>query len=110
MVAKIIIKSLVIKDYLYGALVLVVIILVPDIFRFHHHACWEGKSHMTAIMFPSPTLWLTKNDLLVKGKLGEKVTERLVVVIKRGDSVWISLVDPIALEINGGGLMSILLQ
>ena len=61
-------------------------------------------------MFPSPTLWLTKNDLLVKGKLGEEVTERLVVVIKRGDSVWISLVDPIALEINGGGLMSILLQ
>ncbi|KAG5403664.1 hypothetical protein IGI04_009783 [Brassica rapa subsp. trilocularis] len=52
-------------------------------------------------MFPSPTLWLTKNDLLVKGKLGEEVTERLVVVIKRGDSVWISLVDPIALEING---------
>ncbi|CAN7114802.1 unnamed protein product, partial [Brassica rapa subsp. narinosa] len=43
-------------------------------------------------MFPSPTLWLTKNDLLVKGKLGEEVTERLVVVIKRGDSVWISLV------------------
>ncbi|CAG7879889.1 unnamed protein product [Brassica rapa] len=34
----------------------------------------------------------TKNDLLVKGKLGEEVTERLVVVIKRGDSVWISLV------------------
>ena len=74
MVAKIIIKSLVIKDYLYGALVLVVI-LVPDIFRFHHHACWEGKSHMAAIMFPSPTLWLTKNDLLVEGKLGKEVTE-----------------------------------
>ncbi|CAF2121107.1 unnamed protein product [Brassica napus] len=47
---------------------------------------------MAAVMFPSPTLLLTKNDLLVKGKLGEEVTERLVVVIKRGDSVWISLV------------------
>ncbi|CAN6812474.1 unnamed protein product [Brassica oleracea] len=47
---------------------------------------------MAAVMFPSPTLWLTKNDLLVKGKLGEEVTQRLVVVIKRGDGVWINLV------------------